>query len=78
MIGMNCRRMAEYIEYVADHLLVELDLQKIYNTKNPFKFMNNISVNNKTNFFEHRVSEYQRMGVASDTDKNVFDLAVDF
>lgn len=60
LIGMNCELMCEYIEFVADRLLSELDTPKIYNTKNPFDFMEHISLEGKTNFFERNVSEYQK------------------
>jgi ribonucleoside-diphosphate reductase subunit M2 len=66
MIGMNCRSMRKYIEYVADHLLEELNFSKIYNVENPFDFMDMISVEKKTNFFEKKVSEYKLMGVLDD------------
>lgn len=77
MIGMNCELMCEYIEYVADHLLVELECDKIYNKRNPFDFMENISIQGKTNFFEKKVSEYQKMGVLStEKDREIrFDAA---
>lgn len=79
LIGMNCDLMSEYIEFVADRLLGELGIEKIYNTKNPFDFMNMISLDGKTNFFEKRVGEYQKMGVlSSDPKDNVFRLDVDF
>jgi len=58
LIGMNADLMSEYIEYVADRLLVQLGYEKIWNTKNPFAFMEMISVESKTNFFEKRVSDY--------------------
>jgi len=63
LIGMNAELMCEYIEYVADHLLFSLGCPKMYNTKNPFDFMDMISLEGKTNFFEKRVSEYQKAGV---------------
>ncbi|TKR80598.1 hypothetical protein L596_014650 [Steinernema carpocapsae] len=78
MIGMNCDLMSQYIEYVADHLLSELGLHKIYNVKNPFDFMENISIEGKTNFFEKRVSEYQRKGVLSEEQDRKFELNLDF
>jgi len=78
MIGMNCREMSKYIEFVADHLLVELNCEKIYNTKNPFDFMENLSIQGKTNFFEKRVSEYQRMGVLGGEADRDFKLDADF
>ncbi len=63
MIGMNAVLMAQYIEFVADRLLVELGYEKHYNTVNPFDFMELISLEGKTNFFEKRVGEYQKAGV---------------
>ncbi len=63
LIGMNSDLMNEYIEFVADHLLVSLGLGKIYNASNPFPFMEMISLPGKTNFFEKRVGEYQKSGV---------------
>jgi len=58
LIGMNSGMMSDYIEFVADRLLLQLGYNKIYNTGNPFQFMELISLENKTNFFEKRVSEY--------------------
>ncbi len=58
LIGMNDILMSEYIEFVADRLLVQLGYERLYNTKNPFSFMESISIESKTNFFEKRVSEY--------------------
>jgi ribonucleotide reductase beta subunit family protein with ferritin-like domain len=63
LIGMNSRLMQQYIEFVADRLLVELGLEKHYNTTNPFDWMELISLQGKTNFFEKRVGEYQKAGV---------------
>lgn len=65
LIGMNCNYMSQYIEYVADRWLVLLGYSKIYNSKNPFGFMELISVNEKTNFFENDVTNYQRPGVGN-------------
>uniref|UniRef100_A0A915DQF2 Ribonucleoside-diphosphate reductase small chain n=1 Tax=Ditylenchus dipsaci TaxID=166011 RepID=A0A915DQF2_9BILA len=78
MIGMNCKLMQEYIEFVADHLMVELGYGKIYKTKNPFDFMENLSIQGKTNFFEKRVSEYQKMGVMGTEEDREFSLNADF
>ncbi|GMR33520.1 hypothetical protein PMAYCL1PPCAC_03715, partial [Pristionchus mayeri] len=78
LIGMNCRLMSEYIEYVADHLLGELELPKAFNTKNPFDFMERISLEGKTNFFEKKVSEYQKFGVLASAEDNQFSLDADF
>jgi ribonucleoside-diphosphate reductase beta chain len=63
LIGMNSDLMSQYIEFVADRLLSELGNDKIYNSTNPFDFMDLISVEGKTNFFEKRVAEYQKAGV---------------
>ncbi|PTX22513.1 ribonucleoside-diphosphate reductase beta chain [Pontibacter mucosus] len=78
LIGMNAKLMSQYIEFVADRLLVSLGYSKIYNSTNPFDFMEMISLQGKTNFFEKRVGEYQKAGVLSDKDKNVFSLDEDF
>ena len=63
LIGMNAGLMSEYIEYVADRLLISLGNEKVYNTANPFSWMEMISLQGKTNFFEKRVGEYQKAGV---------------
>lgn len=60
LIGMNADLMKQYLEYVADGLLVQLKCQKVFNSKNPFDFMVNIALSNKTNFFEKRVSDYAK------------------
>ena len=78
LIGMNAKNMAHYIEFVADRLLVALGCAKIYNTANPFDFMEMISVQGKTNFFEKRVAEYQKAGVMSERTENMFSLDEDF
>ncbi|XP_053192878.1 ribonucleoside-diphosphate reductase subunit M2 [Scomber japonicus] len=78
LIGMNCELMKQYIEFVADRLMLELGFSKIYRVENPFDFMENISLEGKTNFFEKRVGEYQRMGVMSGTTDNTFRLDADF
>lgn len=65
LIGMNAVLMNQYIEYVADRLLVALGCKRIYNVTNPFDFMEMISLQGKTNFFEKRVGEYQKAGVMS-------------
>lgn len=70
LIGMNCKLMCEYIEFVADTLCVMLGNKKIYGTANPFDFMENISLRGKTNFFEKRVSEYQKPYVGVSEQKN--------
>ena len=63
LIGMNSELMSQYIEFVADRLLVELGCEKEFNATNPFDFMDMISLQGKTNFFEKRVGEYQKAGV---------------
>ncbi|CAM3388681.1 ribonucleoside-diphosphate reductase small subunit [Pontibacter korlensis] len=78
LIGMNAKLMSQYIEFVADRLLSELGYSKIYGSTNPFDFMEMISLQGKTNFFEKRVGEYQKAGVLGDKDKNVFSLDEDF
>lgn len=78
LIGMNARMMSQYIEFVADRLLVALGYPKLYNTKNPFDWMELISLEGKTNFFEKRVAEYQKSGVMSDRQTQVFALDAEF
>ncbi|KAG7160220.1 Ribonucleoside-diphosphate reductase subunit M2-like [Homarus americanus] len=78
LIGMNCMLMRQYIEFVADRLLVELNCEKLYNVGNPFDFMENISLEGKTNFFEKRVGEYQKCGVMNSKEERCFTLDADF
>ena len=78
LIGMNAQLMSQYIEFVADRLLVALGGEKVYNTTNPFDFMELISLQGKTNFFERRVSEYQKAGVMAQKDQQVFSTTEDF
>ncbi|MFY0594041.1 ribonucleotide-diphosphate reductase subunit beta [Roseivirga sp.] len=68
LIGMNSDLMAQYLEFVTDRLLVELRCEKVYNSTNPFDFMEMISLQGKTNFFEKRVGDYQKAGVMKDKD----------
>ncbi len=63
LIGMNANLMTQYLEFVTDRLLVELGCDRVYNATNPFDFMDMISLQGKTNFFEKRVAEYQKAGV---------------
>ena len=70
LIGMNSKLMTQYLEFVTDRLLEELECSKEYNVENPFDFMDMISLEGKTNFFEKRVSEYQKAGVKNNTSKN--------
>ena len=84
LVGINADLMSQYIEFVADRLLVELGHGKMYNTSNPFDWMEMISLQGKTNFFERRVGEYQRAGVMSANqtdgadDDHIFRTDVDF
>jgi len=78
LIGMNCDMMVEYIQFVADRLLLELGCEKHYKTINPFDFMENISLEGKTNFFEKKVGEYQKMGVMNSKEDSKFTLDADF
>jgi ribonucleotide reductase beta subunit family protein with ferritin-like domain len=77
LVGMNADLMSDYISFVADHLLVSLGLNKHFKVNNPFDFMELISLQGKTNFFEKRVGEYQKAGVLNSSD-NAFDLDVEF
>ena len=78
LIGMNARLMCQYIEFVADRLLMSLGYPKLYNSVNPFDFMEMISLQGKTNFFEKRVSEYKKASVNTNTEAQVFKLDEDF
>jgi ribonucleoside-diphosphate reductase beta chain len=78
LIGMNAELMCEYIEFCADRLLVALGLEKQFNAQNPFDFMEMISLQGKTNFFEKRVAEYQKSGVMSEKETMAFSLDEDF
>jgi len=77
LIGMNSKLMCAYIEFCADRLLVALGLSKLYNAVNPFEWMELISLQGKTNFFEKRVGEYAKSGVG-ETDNHCFDMEADF
>ena len=78
LLGMNCRSMSDYIEFVADHWLSQLGFEPLFGTQNPFNFMNLISLEGKTNFFERRVGDYQRSGVMSAEEDRIFTLEADF
>lgn len=78
LIGMNADMMCEYIEFVADRLLISLGYSKHFNANNPFPWMEMISLQGKTNFFEKRVAEYQKAGVATGKDDHEFTLDADF
>jgi ribonucleoside-diphosphate reductase beta chain len=78
LIGMNAQMMTQYIEFVADRLLVALGQEKVYHTANPFPWMEMISLQGKTNFFEKRVSEYQKAGVMGSAEDQQFELDEEF
>ncbi|MCK8142254.1 ribonucleotide-diphosphate reductase subunit beta [Flavobacterium sp. I-SCBP12n] len=79
LIGMNAVLMTQYLEFVADRLLVELGCDREYNTSNPFDFMDMISLQGKTNFFEKKVAEYQKSGVMNtDVDAQKISFDADF
>ena len=73
LIGMNSDLMKQYLEYVSDRLLMDLGVGKVYNTENPFDFMANIALQNKTNFFEKRVADYVKSGVGEVQEQISFD-----
>jgi len=77
LIGMNKDLMKQYLEFVADRLLVDLGVGKVYNSENPFDFMQNIAMENKTNFFEKRVSDYSKAAVGVNEGKS-FSIDEDF
>ena len=78
LIGMNAELMVQYIECVADRLLESLGCDKVYGSENPFPWMDMISLQGKTNFFEKRVGDYQKAGITTGRDKQVFSLDEDF
>ena len=78
LIGMNADLMTQYLEFVTDRLLVELKCDKVYNVENPFDFMDMISLQGKTNFFEKRVSEYQKAGVLGKEENSGFTMDAEF
>jgi ribonucleoside-diphosphate reductase beta chain len=81
LLGMNADLMSSYIEFVADRLLVQLEYDKIWHAQNPFPFMERISIQQKTNFFESKVAEYSKANVATTQDHNKireFTLDADF
>ena len=78
LIGMNAKMMGQYIEFVADRWLNELGYDKVYNATNPFDFMEMISLQGKTNFFEKRVGDYQKSGVMNTAESKAFSLDEDF
>jgi len=80
LLGMNAEQMCQYLKFVADRLLTSLGNERHYNVQNPFDWMDMISLQGKTNFFEKRVGDYQKAGVMADKDKQViaFDQEEDF
>ncbi len=78
LIGMNAKLMSQYIEFVADRWLGELGYDKVYGVSNPFDFMEMISLQGKTNFFEKRVGDYQKSGVLNSQESKSFSLDEDF
>jgi ribonucleoside-diphosphate reductase beta chain len=78
LIGMNSDMMCQYIEFVADRLLMSLGNDKVYNTTNPFPWMDMISIQGKTNFFERRVGDYQKAGVTTSREDQAFSVDDDF
>jgi ribonucleoside-diphosphate reductase beta chain len=78
LIGMNAETMGQYIEFVADRLLLSLGFSKVYGTPNPFSWMDMISIQGKTNFFEKRVGDYQKAGVMAKREDQVFSMEADF
>ena len=78
LIGMNADLMCQYIEFVADRLLVALGNERIYKVDNPFPFMEMISLTGKTNFFEKRVGEYKKSGIGTTRENQVFSVDTEF
>ncbi len=78
LIGMNAKLMGQYIEFVADRLLLQLGYPKVYNSTNPFSFMENMSLENKDNFFEKRVSTYAKATVGKKAEDMKFKVTEDF
>ena len=78
LIGMNAKLMGQYIEFVADRLLLQLGYKEIFGVANPFDFMERISLESKDNFFEKRVTTYAKASVGKDMSKMVFRMDDDF
>jgi len=78
LVGMNAKQMSQYIEFVADRLLVQTGYPKAYNVSNPFPFMERISLEGKDNFFEKRVTNYALSGVGKTVEEQSFGLDADF
>ncbi len=75
---MTADMMGQYIEFVADRLLLSLGCSKVYNAVNPFPWMDMISIQGKTNFFEKRVGDYQKAGVKATREEQAFSMDTDF
>ena len=78
LIGMNSKLMVQYIKYVADHLLGKLNYKTIWNVENPFPWMESISLEGKTNFFETRPTQYQKASVLNKSNNKDFLITEDF
>ena len=78
LIGMNAELMTQYIEFVADRLLNSLGNDKVYGSPNPFSWMDMISIQGKTNFFEKRVGDYQKAGVMKKREEQAFSMEAEF
>lgn len=78
LIGMNAEMMKQYIEFVADRWIMALGYPKVYNTVNPFDFMENISLQGKTNFFEKKVGDYRKANVGVKSEEKIFSVDEDF
>jgi ribonucleotide reductase beta subunit family protein with ferritin-like domain len=78
LLGMNSNSMTEYIKFVADRLLVQLGYSKFFEAKNPFDFMESISIEGKANFFETRPTQYQKSSVLNKTRDSTFNISDDF
>tara|TARA_B100000780_G_C21124191_1_gene455735 strand:+ start:1013 stop:1981 length:969 start_codon:yes stop_codon:yes gene_type:complete len=78
LIGMNSDLMSQYIEFVADRLVTQLGYEKIWETKNPFDFMELISLRPKSNFFEVRVGEYKKSGIGKTKEHSAFAISDEF
>ena len=78
LVGMNSKQMSQYIEFVADRLLLQLGYPKTFNSANPFPFMERISLEGKDNFFEKRVTNYALSGIGKTEEEQSFGLDADF
>ena len=78
LLGMNAASMTQYVQYIADHLLTSMGEAKYYEVSNPFEWMESISLQGKTNFFEKRVGEYSMANVGTSAEENVFSIDADF